>query len=69
MGLSDVAGVFSRFFIVGFFLPAFFALIALAQLATSALVPNGVERYSSATEILRARAPGRALRHDADGRR
>ena len=52
MGLGDVAGVFSRFFIVGFFLPAFFALVALAELATSALLPNGFEQYSSATEIL-----------------
>jgi hypothetical protein len=52
MGLSDVAGVLSRFFIVGFFLPAFFALVALAELATSALLPNGFERYSSTAEIL-----------------
>src|ERR671937_523448 len=30
MALSDVAGVFSRYFIVGFFLPAFFAVFAVA---------------------------------------
>ena len=52
MGLSDVAGVFTRFFIVGFFLPSFFALVALAQLSTSALLPDGFEAYSPATQIL-----------------
>jgi branched-subunit amino acid transport protein len=52
MGLPDVAGVFSRFFIVGFFLPSFFALVALAQLCTSAFVPDGLEEYSGATQIL-----------------
>ncbi len=52
MGLTDVAGVFSRFFIVGFFLPSFFALVALAQLSTSAFLPDGLEEYSGATQIL-----------------
>jgi hypothetical protein len=32
MSLSDVAGIFSRYFIVGFFSPAFFAVFAFAQL-------------------------------------
>jgi hypothetical protein len=52
MGLSDVAGVFSRFFIVGFFLPSFFALVALAQLSTKAFLPDGFEGYSGGTQIL-----------------
>ena len=39
MGVSDVAGVFSRFFIVGFFLPAFFLLVALSQTLTDAFLP------------------------------
>ncbi|MGI8479482.1 MAG: hypothetical protein ACR2M2_06460, partial [Gaiellaceae bacterium] len=52
MGLTDVAGVFSRFFIVGFFLPSFFALVALAQLSTSAFLPDGLEEDSGATQIL-----------------
>jgi hypothetical protein len=52
VGLSDVAGVFSRYFIVGFFLPAFFALVALAQMATSLLLPNGYEGYGDGTQIL-----------------
>lgn len=52
MALTDVAGVFSRFFIVGFFLPSFFALVALSQLSTSAFLPNGFEAYAGATQIL-----------------
>jgi hypothetical protein len=52
MGLGDVAGVFSRFFIVGFFLPSFFALVALAQLSTTAFLPDGFEGYSGATQML-----------------
>src|SRR4051794_38318797 len=31
MALQDIAGVFSRFFIVGFFLPVFFAVLAFAE--------------------------------------
>lgn len=52
MALTDVAGIFSRFFIVGFFLPSFFALVALAQLLADEWVPNGFEKYSGPTEIL-----------------
>jgi hypothetical protein len=52
VGLSDIAGVFSRFFIVGFFIPFFFALVALSQLATPALLPNAYEQYGSGTRIL-----------------
>ena len=52
MGLGDVAGVLSRFFIVGFFLPSFFGLVALAQLLTSGLLPDGYEGYSGGTQIL-----------------
>jgi hypothetical protein len=40
MAPSDVAGVFSRYFIVGFFLPAFFALVGLSQTLTSAFLPS-----------------------------
>lgn len=36
VGLGDVAGVLSRFFIVGFFLPSFFTLISLAALFVDA---------------------------------
>jgi hypothetical protein len=40
MGLSDVAGVFSRYFIVGFFLPSFFVLVALSQLVSDSFLPS-----------------------------
>jgi hypothetical protein len=53
VGLSDIAGIFSRFFIVGFFIPVFFALVALSQMATASLLPNAYEQYESgATRIL-----------------
>jgi hypothetical protein len=29
MGLGDIAGIFSRFFVIGFFLPSFFTLVVL----------------------------------------
>jgi hypothetical protein len=40
MGLGSVAGVFIRYFIVGFFLPAFFALIALTQMVSYEFLPD-----------------------------
>ncbi len=39
MGLTNVAGVFSRYFIVGFFLPAFFVLVVLAHVVDPAFLP------------------------------
>ena len=39
MGIKDVTGVFSRYFVVGFFLPSFFALIVLSQTVTGHLLP------------------------------
>jgi hypothetical protein len=39
MGLANIAGVFSRYFVVGFFLPAFFALVALSQTVSEAFLP------------------------------
>jgi hypothetical protein len=39
MSLSDVAGVFSRYFIVGFFLPSFFILVGLSQALTDGFLP------------------------------
>ena len=52
MSLSDVAGVFSRYFILGFFLPVFFALIALWQLLTPDLVPDALDKkYEGATAV------------------
>lgn len=43
MSLGDVSGVFSRYFVVGFFAPAFFGLFAVAQFATSDLYPAWFE--------------------------
>ena len=51
MGLSDVAGVFSRYFIVGFFLPVFFVLVALAQVLDSAMLPDVYRSASSGARI------------------
>src|SRR3954453_10386533 len=39
MGVTDVAGVLSRLFVVGFFLPAFFTGVALDQVSAGALLP------------------------------
>jgi hypothetical protein len=39
MGLGDVAGVFSRYFVVGFFLPSFFALLVLSQTVSDSFLP------------------------------
>lgn len=51
MGLSDIAGVFSRYFIVGFFLPVFFTLVVLAQVVDSALLPQVYLQASSGARI------------------
>jgi hypothetical protein len=49
---KDVAGVFSRSFIVGFFLPSFFVLVAVAQCLTSGLLPNVYEKYGDGTRLV-----------------
>ena len=51
MGLSDIAGVFSRYFIVGFFLPVFFAMVALAQAVDSSMLPHVYTQSSSGARI------------------
>jgi hypothetical protein len=40
MNPSEVAGVFSRYFIVGFFLPSFFMLVTLSQTLTEDFLPS-----------------------------
>jgi hypothetical protein len=52
MSLGDITGVFSRYFVVGFFLPAYLALIALWLSASSELVPNLLDGHSEATQLL-----------------
>ncbi|HEU4701616.1 MAG TPA: hypothetical protein VFS37_03970 [Conexibacter sp.] len=51
MGLADVTGVLSRYFVVGFFLPAFFALVALWLTASGGLLPNELEAQSDGVQI------------------
>jgi hypothetical protein len=51
MGLGDVAGIFSRYFIVGFFLPAFFALVTLSQTLTDEFLPQVYETASDGARI------------------
>jgi hypothetical protein len=40
MGLSDVAGIFSRYFVVGFFVPSFVALVLVSQLLSHESLPS-----------------------------
>jgi hypothetical protein len=40
MGLRDITGVFSRYFIIGFFLPAFFTLLLLAVSVDEEALPH-----------------------------
>lgn len=51
MSPSDIAGVFSRYFIVGFFLPAFFTLVGLSQALTSSFLPNSYEELSEGAQV------------------
>jgi len=51
MTLTSVAGVFSRYFIVGFFLPAFFTLVALAETVDKAFLPPVYEDAKRAAQI------------------
>jgi hypothetical protein len=52
MGIKDVAGVFSRSFIVGFYLPAFFVLIVLAQGLTNSFLPEVYKDAQQGTQVL-----------------
>ncbi len=52
MGLTDVAGVFSRYFIVGFFLPSFFVLVALSQLVDDGSLPSVYTDAGDGSRIL-----------------
>jgi len=52
MGLSDFTSIFSRSFVIGFFLPAYVSLVALWLFASSDFTPNALEEYSQATELL-----------------
>ncbi|MGH3010873.1 MAG: hypothetical protein ACRDMY_03365 [Gaiellaceae bacterium] len=52
MSFGDFTGVFSRDFVVGFFLPAYAGLFSLWLLASSEFVPNALEQHSRATQLL-----------------
>lgn len=43
MGLTNITGVLSRYFVLGFYVPAFFTLVALAQLLTADFQPRAFE--------------------------
>jgi hypothetical protein len=51
MSLGSVAGVFSRYFIVGFFLPAFFVLVGLGQALGDKFRPDVYVDASSGVQI------------------
>lgn len=51
MGLGNISGVFSRDFIVGFFLPAYVALVAFWLTASTAVLPEGLERYGETAQL------------------
>jgi hypothetical protein len=56
VGLTDVAGIFSRAFVVGYFVPCFFALNALRIGVDEDALPAVYTDYSDATEIVIAGA-------------
>jgi len=51
MRLNEFAGVFSRAFVVGYFIPAFIALIVLQLSVSDDALPKGYTRYSETTEL------------------
>lgn len=51
MALSAFAGVFSRSFVVGYFLPAFFVLVLVSQLVDPASLPTAYESASGASQL------------------
>lgn len=52
MGIQSVAGVFSRYFVVGFFLPAFFTTLAAAHVIDSAWLPHVYTSAESGAQVL-----------------
>jgi hypothetical protein len=51
MGLSNVSGVLSRYFVIGFFVPVFAALIVYSQAVSSDLLPPVYRENSPGTQI------------------
>src|SRR5438105_4768970 len=50
MKLGDVSSIFSRYFVVGFFLPAFFGLVTLWQTLSADFPPNKL-RYGDGGDV------------------
>lgn len=51
MALSEFAGVFSRYFVIGFFAPAFFAAVILSQLVDQRFFPDAYVDASAGAQL------------------
>lgn len=49
---SDFAGIFSRYFVIGFFLPVFFALVLVAHLVDPSITPNAYASANGGTQVV-----------------
>lgn len=58
MSPSDVAGIFSRYFVIGFFLPGFFVLVGLSQTVSDAAIPASYENLSGGAQVAVAGGAG-----------
>ena len=52
MAVKDFTSVFSKYFVVGFFLPAYLALVSLWLAASSGFVPHLLDQYKQSTQLL-----------------
>lgn len=53
MSLPDIAGVLSRYFVIGFFLPVFFTLMIISQAVSAGFpVPGVYEKHSEGVRVL-----------------
>jgi hypothetical protein len=52
MALKDVAGVFSAYFVVGFFAPAFFAIVAVVQVLDVSSISDDYDQAGAAAQLL-----------------
>lgn len=52
VALKDIASIFSRQFAIGFYLPAFFALLALANVVDDKSLPYIYNHAASGTQVL-----------------
>jgi hypothetical protein len=49
---SDFAGIFSRYFVIGFFLPFFFLLLIVAHIAEPTALPSGYASAHPGTQVI-----------------